>query len=74
MDENKRIKLNEVGYQILKVCSRCKHADIKHNSDWGTCKNHMYKHKKHTVSERQLSINRYGTCTTFGKKDGKTEV
>jgi hypothetical protein len=33
-------------------------------SDFGTCAIKTYDHLKHTGSDRQLSINRYGACAS----------
>lgn len=69
MDENKRQKLIDLKYKIKRVCGNCEHSQFVRNRDWGTCQRHHYKHKKHTESERQLSIHRYGGCSGHAFKE-----
>jgi len=64
MDENKLKKLNEVGYAVNECCGLCKHGMFAGRSDFGTCAIKTYDHLKHTGSDRQLSINRYGACAS----------
>jgi hypothetical protein len=65
MDENKRKVLQRLGYVIRPSCGLCQKSDIGPGSDWGTCKLHTYSHLKHSESNRQLSVNRYGSCPEF---------
>jgi len=61
MDENKRKKLQEIGYFIGPICGLCKNG-VFPNNEWGTCKIFSYKHLKHSDEIRQLSIHKYGSC------------
>lgn len=61
MDENKTIKLKEIGYLVRRNCGNCKSGKFRH-SGWGTCGSFTYKHLKHSDEERDLSINRDGYC------------
>lgn len=63
MDANKLEVLVDVGYEISPACGICQYAELK--GEWGTCNYHEYEHLKHTGPERQLSINRYGSCKDF---------
>ena len=65
MDENKRLKLVEIGYEIKPSCGMCLHAKIEDDEDFGTCNKHEYKHLKHIGSPRKLSILRYGNCPQY---------
>ena len=66
MDENKLEKLKEVKYIIHNTCTLCQHSSFFSGfTDWGVCKLHKYNHKKHTESEREMSINRSGSCKDF---------
>ena len=65
MDQNKREKLIEIGYKIQRCCAFCVNSNIAPGKDWGTCNALIYSHLKHSDSERQLSISRFGWCTGF---------
>lgn len=66
MDANKLEVLRELPYSVRKVCSLCRHGVFPNPStDWGTCSEQEYEHKKHTGSPRQLSIVRFGNCSRF---------
>jgi hypothetical protein len=65
MDDNKRIKLKEIGYTINGCCGLCTHSFFRHGSDWGDCQKFDYDHKKHTATSKPLSIHRYGSCPEF---------
>lgn len=62
MDENKTIKLREIGYKIGPACGLCSFGKFGTGSDWGECHRHLYNHKKHTnpdgspLSIHQLSV------------------
>ena len=64
MDENKWQKLMSVGYSMYRTCAICNHSNFPLN-DWGTCKIHKYKHKKHTEQWREMSIHKSGGCPDF---------
>lgn len=63
MDENKREKLRLLGYQIRPCCGLCIHSDFQPGAEWGTCKIIEYQHRKHTQTDRQLSIYKAGVCS-----------
>lgn len=63
MDDNKRQKLAEINYTILRTCALCLYAKFP-NDDWGTCQNNTYLHAKHN-GVQQLSINKNGSCPGF---------
>lgn len=63
MDKNKLKVLQELGYEVRRVCGNCKHG-VFPNDSWGTCSVHKYEHQKHCESTRQVSINKYGHCYT----------
>ncbi len=65
MDENKRLKLHEIGYVLHDTCAQCIYSQFNYGSDYGTCGLFTYEHKKHADSTRQLSINRSGWCPSF---------
>lgn len=65
MDENKRAVLKEIDYQIHGVCGLCQHGAFEVDQDWGTCQVHTYDHLKHSLAQRPLSINTYGSCPSF---------
>jgi len=69
MDENKLTRLREIGYTLHRTCNHCEHGQFNNLGDWGTCVIHDYKHKKHSGSERRLSINRCGKCPKFKLKN-----
>lgn len=62
MDENKRKKLKQIGYTIKRCCMNCENSRFSPIRSWGTCSLHKYNHLKHSVQERDLSINRSGYC------------
>lgn len=63
MDENKLKKLREIHYKIPKICQFCKHSQWESNHGyWGVCERTNYDHKKHTISNREVSILRFGGC------------
>lgn len=64
MDENKRLTLGAVKYQVQNVCALCVHAQFPLD-DWGTCGLHTYEHKKHNDKKRHLSIHKAGSCDQF---------
>lgn len=64
MDENKRQQLVVIDYAIFPVCGICKHGVFKKDNDFGECTAYQYVHQKHTGAERDLSVYRYGTCSS----------
>lgn len=62
MDQNKYIKLQEIGYTIKRVCSTCARSRFNGMSAFGVCRLHRYEHKKHADTTRELSIFRDGYC------------
>lgn len=72
MDANKLKKLEDIDYTIEPCCGLCEAAVFSNdNTDWGVCVRHYYKHQKHTEEPRMLSINRYGSCSSFSIKEQK---
>ena len=67
MDANKRLRLNEIGYEFRHTCGRCVYAELSHDG-WGTCALYSYEHLKHK-EERQLSIHRSGWCPSYVRDD-----
>lgn len=65
MDENKRSRLLEIGYEIRPCCGLCKWGIFRDSVEWGVCTKLAYTHRKHTDAERQASINRAGVCPNF---------
>jgi hypothetical protein len=66
MDANKLGLLRDISYKILPVCALCKHSTFsKTYTTWGYCAKHIYKHLKHSDSERDLSISVFGSCKSF---------
>ena len=65
-DDNKFEKLREIGYCIPRLCGYCTHGNFG-KSEWGTCGQYRYQHKKHGSpgEGRGVSIHTSGTC-----KDG----
>lgn len=63
MDANKRDVLIAIDYKVTPACGTCQYAELK--GEWGTCGKHKYEHLKHSESERQVSINRYGSCGEY---------
>ena len=67
MDENKRKKLHDIKFIIKPCCGLCKYGNIY--KFWGTCSLHKYTHLKHTGLDRNISINLYGVCPSFQRKN-----
>jgi len=65
MDQNKLLKLKQIGYQIYPSCVRCKHANFLAGREFGLCRKHAYCHQKHSKNPRQLSIHISGYCNDF---------
>lgn len=63
MDENKRKKLIDIGYEIHKTCSLCIHSRFN-GQTFGDCIVQTYYHKKHEDT-KQLSIHESGSCPKF---------
>jgi len=72
-DDNKFEKLRGVGYCIPGVCRICVHGQFGDKSDWGTCAQHVYEHKKHDNPDggRGVSIHTMGTCPSFEAHYGR---
>lgn len=71
MDENKRLKLIEIGYEIRPTCSTCAHGEFKFRMTWGSCSKHEYTHLKHTGPDRHVSIHVDGHCPSFKEDPAK---
>ena len=69
MDDNKRLKLVEIGYSVNKCCGVCHHGVFKVNNDFGDCLEHDYTHLKHTGGAKLLSVFRYGGCSKFKMRE-----
>lgn len=69
MDENKRIKLINIGYQVKDTCGTCKHFNSHADPEFGECNLHRYTHRKHTGGERKLSVVIYGSCRDYESTD-----
>lgn len=69
MDENKRLKLVDIGYEIPHACGTCEHAHFRPGSDFGGCMLHKYDHRKHSDDEMDLSIYRFGVCGDYEESD-----
>jgi len=65
VDENKLKKLREIGYVVQGCCGLCKHSMFVSGRLFGSCYKHSYQHKKHTGSERPLSITQSGLCFDY---------
>lgn len=65
MDQNKRLKLVEVGYRINPSCGTCSFGSFARTLDFGECRRHLYEHAKHVGPPRFLSVHRAGSCTSF---------
>jgi len=66
MDVNKLKTLQELKYRIKKCCGICIHGRFATTCDWfGCCEAKQYQHQKHSDSQRQLSVYRYGSCDDF---------
>jgi hypothetical protein len=63
VDENKRLKLVDIGYEIRPSCLTCVHGRFENpNEVFGTCKKHEYRHMKHSEKRRELSVFKAGSC------------
>lgn len=71
MDENKLIKLKDVGYTVKKVCALCRYSLFAPHKLFGVCTAYEYTHQKHTGPDRRLSILKFGYCNDF-KRDYTT--
>lgn len=65
MDANKLKKLREIDYEVRECCGMCVSFRGNKATFWGTCSINSYKHKKHIVEDRQLSISVFGWCEHF---------
>lgn len=65
MDENKVIKLKDIGYTVKEVCALCKHSSFTPHNSFGVCTAYKYTHQKHTGPDRELSIFKFGHCSDF---------
>ncbi len=72
MDENKRRKLDLIGYKIAPACGFCEYGKFSPCNDFGDCAANSYVHEKHGRTH-QLSINRFGLCPTY-KEDPRKIV
>jgi len=72
MDTNKKARLDEIGYRILKYCAICTYSKFPSPaSPWGICEKYEYRHEKHTGEARQVSICHFGVCAEdFEAADG----
>ncbi len=71
MDENKRLKLVEIGYEIRPTCITCVHGRFDNVFEiFGTCKLHSYEHLKHSAKKRELSVFKSGCCTEHEMNPG----
>jgi hypothetical protein len=64
MDENKKKRLEEIGYEINPCCGLCMYGKFK-GTMFGDCTKHSYVHLKHSADKKNLSINVYGVCEDF---------
>lgn len=63
MDENKRLKLVEIGYEIRPTCNTCIYGRFDNLYEiFGTCKKYSYEHLKHSDKKRELSVFKAGSC------------
>jgi hypothetical protein len=69
MDQNKIIKLQEIGYQVERVCGTCKHFQQFEDMHFGECDEHQYTHLKHSGGKRKLSVVQYGKCNNWTPSD-----
>jgi len=75
MDENKRLKLIQVHYEVQSTCVLCPFS-LFFQGDWGVCTKHTYEHMNHhgvLDSPRGLCIHKSGVCSDFVMDDGKLE-
>jgi hypothetical protein len=75
VDENKRLKLIEIGYEIRPTCLTCAHGEFRLQEpmgNWGSCLKHDYAHLKHTGERRRLSVYSGGHCSGYEEHRGKT--
>lgn len=70
MDENKRKKLEEIGYKIAPSCGFCVHGKFNPCNDFGDCAKHSYDHLKHG-NTHSLSVNRFGLCSMYSEDPRK---
>lgn len=71
MDENKRLKLVEIGYEIKPVCMTCSYGRFDNAFEiFGTCRKHSYVHLKHSQSTRELSVFKAGSCSDHDPNPG----
>ena len=70
MDASKLLKLQEMNYQVRKVCGLCQHGNFPNNK-WGTCDLYTYKHLKHKIATSELSIHEFGSCEHFKLDESK---
>jgi len=73
MDNNKLIKLKLVNYKILPTCATCQHGQFGLAS-WGTCSLVSYKHEKHSLTDRQMSIHQSGSCDLYVRDKESKEL
>jgi len=62
MDANKLQVLRALDFKEIRCCGNCAAGNFTGNALFGTCKLHKYNHLKHSDSDRELSIYRYGVC------------
>lgn len=74
MDNNKLKVLQDINYEIQKVCGNCKHSGIYGAAQYGTCKKKTYEHLKHIGPPRQLSIHVFGSCNSHEYMEGYAAV
>lgn len=65
MDKNKLKVLQEVNYEIKKVCGMCCYMRAGTRAMWGTCTKFSYDHQKHTDTNREMSVHAFGSCSSF---------
>lgn len=71
MDDNKLKLLKQVEYEVCRCCYFCAHSEpFRQGTDWSTCRRYKYQHLKHTGDLRQMSIVKFGVCSSFEPKDG----
>lgn len=69
MDDNKLLKLREVGYTIRRTCGSCVHGSFP-NNQWGSCSVNTYDHLKHDNPDegREMSVHQFGYCEKYTPK------
>lgn len=65
MDNNKKTKLDEIGYKVAPSCGTCKNFRQRVDEDFGECVKYDYVHLKHSGGKRSLSVVRYGVCDGY---------